>query len=351
VQESKDGKPTSELKTTFYGWDGDRLVLTEEGDRHTHTIYEPNSFIPLIRIEGPKQAPMQTLAQKFEQHTGIKLIEQNVKLFSKIEQQLRNNDLDPEIEHYLRKTGTTPQMMRDMLDDWPTLEGKTIHFYHCDHLGTPLALINKDGEVDWSVELDAWGNVIKEHNPKGFQQPIRFQGQHYDQESGLHYNRYRYYDPKVGRYINQDPIGLDGGANIYGYVGGNPLSYTDPLGDVRQGGQTGQWWEYTDRNFQRWFHLCIKQPGDPDATRADLADAYEQWIEYGKPDGKNGCGGPPPAPALGKCPETEKDSSGVSWMEIARFGVLVGAVVVCVFGGCEAAAIALGVGGLVAATQ
>jgi hypothetical protein len=78
------------------------------------------------------------------------------------------------------------------------------------------------------------------------------------------------------------------------------LSYTvgltdsDPIGYARQGGETGQWWEYTDRNFQRWFHQCIKQPGDPDATRADLADAYVQWVQYGKPDGKNGCGGPPP---------------------------------------------------------
>ena len=122
-------------------------------------------------------------------------------------------------------------MLKDMLDDWPALEGKTIHFYHCDHLGTPTALINKDGEVDWSVELDAWGNVLKEHNPKNIDQPIRFQGQHFDEESGLHYNRHRYYDPQLGRYINQDPIGFDGrGLNFYQYTSNSPLNITDPKG-------------------------------------------------------------------------------------------------------------------------
>jgi RHS repeat-associated protein len=96
-------------------------------------------------------------------------------------------------------------------------------------LGTPTALINKDGEVDWSVELDAWGSVIKEHNPKNLEQPIRFQGQHFDEESGLHYNRHRYYDPKLGRYITQDPIGLRGGLNLHAYVK-NPTGWIDPIG-------------------------------------------------------------------------------------------------------------------------
>ncbi|MFG6668810.1 RHS repeat-associated core domain-containing protein, partial [Halomonas sp. HNIBRBA4712] len=60
-------------------------------------------------------------------------------------------------------------------------------------------------------------------------QPIRFQGQWQDDESGLYYNRHRYYDPQQGRYISQDPIGLNGGTNLYGYVG-NPTEMVDPLG-------------------------------------------------------------------------------------------------------------------------
>ena len=214
-----------------YVYDANHSLIRygQKSEEGTHTIYEPGSFIPLIRIEGPKQAAMQSLAQKIEQQAGEKLSGEHLRLLDRIERQLRAGSLDARTEQHLIKIGATPQMMRDMLNDWPALEGKTIHYYHCDHLGTPTALINKDGEVDWSVELDAWGNVIKEHNPKNIDQPIRFQGQHFDEESGLHYNRHRYYDPKLGRYITQDPIGLRGGVNPSAYAL-NPVAFIDPLG-------------------------------------------------------------------------------------------------------------------------
>jgi RHS repeat-associated protein len=59
---------------------------------------------------------------------------------------------------------------------------------------------------------------------------LRFAGQYYDAETGLHYNYYRYYDPQSGRYITSDPIGLEGGLNTYSYVGNNPVFDIDPLG-------------------------------------------------------------------------------------------------------------------------
>ncbi len=78
-----------------------------------------------------------------------------------------------------------------------------------------LALVNSDGKTDWSAEYDAWGNVLREQNPHNLAQLIRHPGQQYDDESGLHYNRHRYYNPGLGRYITQDPIGLMGGWNFY----------------------------------------------------------------------------------------------------------------------------------------
>ncbi|WP_425272718.1 RHS domain-containing protein [Rahnella woolbedingensis] len=65
-----------------------------------------------------------------------------------------------------------------------------LHLFHCDHLGTPIGLINhKNGKVDWKADIDVWGNVQSCDNPHKLRQPIRMQGQQYDEESGLHYNR------------------------------------------------------------------------------------------------------------------------------------------------------------------
>ncbi|MFL6635313.1 MAG: RHS repeat-associated core domain-containing protein, partial [Massilia sp.] len=85
----------------------------------------------------------------------------------------------------------------------------------------------------------AWGNVlevVQEEVPAilpsdeiGEAQPVRFQGQYYDDESGLHYNRFRYYDPDIGRFVSIDPIGFFGGTNLYQYSL-NPVNWVDPLG-------------------------------------------------------------------------------------------------------------------------
>ncbi|HAH9555487.1 TPA: RHS repeat protein [Escherichia coli] len=106
---------------------------------------------------------------------------------------------------------------------------RKIHLYHCDHRGLPLALISKEGATEWCAEYDEWGNLLNEENPHQLQQLIRLPGQQYDEESGLYYNRHRYYDPLQGRYITQDPIGLKGGWNFYQYPL-NPISNIDPLG-------------------------------------------------------------------------------------------------------------------------
>jgi RHS repeat-associated protein len=103
----------------------------------------------------------------------------------------------------------------------------------CDHLGTPLALIDAggplQGQITWAARYGAWGDIEAEYNPYQIEQPIRFQGQQFDPETGLHYNRFRYYDSTVGGYISQDPIGLMGGTNNFLYPF-NPVGSMDPLG-------------------------------------------------------------------------------------------------------------------------
>jgi len=97
-----------------------------------------------------------------------------------------------------------------------TNQESELNYYHNDHLGTPQEVTNKQGEIVWEAEYETWGNtakVVYKQKESTIQedvafQPLRFQGQYFDQETGLHYNRFRYYDPDIGRFISQDPIGL-----------------------------------------------------------------------------------------------------------------------------------------------
>nr|WP_264082151.1 RHS repeat-associated core domain-containing protein [Pseudomonas hamedanensis] len=104
-------------------------------------------------------------------------------------------------------------------------------YYQLDHLGTPQELTDYSGEIVWSAQYDAYGKVaaVTLAGEEYLDQPLRFQGQYFDAESGLHYNRHRYYDPRLGRYLTPDPVKLAGGLNQYLYVP-NPTGWVDPLG-------------------------------------------------------------------------------------------------------------------------
>ena len=103
-----------------------------------------------------------------------------------------------------------------------------MHHLHTGHLGTPLEASNDAGEVTWRVTYRAWGSVVVEEVAE-IRQRVRFPGQYLDAETGLHYNRFRYYEPQVGRFISQDPIGLEGGFNTFSFPT-NPITWTDVLG-------------------------------------------------------------------------------------------------------------------------
>lgn len=111
---------------------------------------------------------------------------------------------------------------------------RTVYTVQNDALGSPFQVRTTGGQVVWRWESEAFGKTLPNEDVDGNGTKVtlnlRFPGQYYDRESSLHYNWHRYYSPKLGRYISPDPIGLAGGDNLYSYVGGNPLSRTDPRG-------------------------------------------------------------------------------------------------------------------------
>ncbi len=108
-------------------------------------------------------------------------------------------------------------------------EGSSYYWYQNDHLGTPQKLIDGDGTVVWEGQYNAFGNAQIAVNT--IENNLRFPGQYFDAETGLHYNWFRYYDPAIGRYLRVDPIGFAGGdVNLYVYVGNNLMNWVDPWG-------------------------------------------------------------------------------------------------------------------------
>jgi RHS repeat-associated protein len=98
-----------------------------------------------------------------------------------------------------------------------------------NYLGTPEAMYREDGEAVWTCELNSYGKVRNFQGEFKTDCPFRYQGQYEDSETGLFYNRFRYYSAEEGVYLSQDPIGLEGSIRFYTYVR-NPNIYTDNLG-------------------------------------------------------------------------------------------------------------------------
>ncbi|MEM7158302.1 MAG: DUF6531 domain-containing protein [Myxococcota bacterium] len=116
------------------------------------------------------------------------------------------------------------------------LDAEGAHSVVTDHLGTPLCLIDEAGETRWQGSIDAWGQMRIAGDEALC--PWRYPGQYEDAETGLCYNRFRYFDPKGGAYISRDPLGLAGGVNLHGYVD-DPLVAYDPLGLTRKDYELG----------------------------------------------------------------------------------------------------------------
>jgi len=165
---------------SLFAWDGDTLGLEFEypTQKATHYLYEPSSFVPLLQYK--------VSSKKHSPHKHIQDIED-------------------------------------------------LAFYHCDHLGTPQEMSDAQGEIVWSGRYAAFGQARHIQQQGSYRNPIRFQGQYEDAETGLHYNYHRYYNPSTGAYLSKDPIGLGGGTNLFLYALGRPNNFIDPLG-LQSGG-------------------------------------------------------------------------------------------------------------------
>ena len=125
-------------------------------------------------------------------------------------------------------------------------------FVHADHLGTPRRMTDTARAVVWDHVTRPFGETVSLLGV--FENNRRFPGQYFDSETDLHYNYFRDYDPALGRYVQSDPIGLDGGLNTYSYVESNPIGAIDPSGQLLFGDPIFDW--IIDRIF------------DPEAVRA-----------------------------------------------------------------------------------
>jgi len=128
------------------------------------------------------------------------------------------------------------------------------YYYHTDQIGMPKELTNEDGRLCWLGSYTGWGKLKSEQKlVEGIHQPFRLQNQYADEETGLHYNFFRYYDPNVGRFTQLDPIGLAGGENLYRFEA-SMQNAVDPLGEDCQ--------EYSSRILSECREECgVKYEG------------------------------------------------------------------------------------------
>lgn len=156
---------TVDDKTTEFFWQGDRLIAESSREHYRSYVYEPGTFRPLALVDG--KGPLKACP----------------------------------------------------------------FYYQLDHLGTPQELTDYSGDIIWAARYTAYGRLTRltRDSDQVIDQPLRFQGQYFDSETGLHYNRHRYYQPDLGRYLTPDPSKLAGGLNPYRYTR-SPTGWVDPLG-------------------------------------------------------------------------------------------------------------------------
>ena len=268
--------------STVFIWEGMRLIEERRGSQVISYVYEPDSYVPLARIDaqgdrtdegglGTKDdgvlPPLPLGEGGGEGHPASKTIA------ARAGQAGAGGRFDS-------KPATTPPAANDAealywaslnqkaqqkaqalnIEGWGTgtdgpmqqaAQAKIaeVYYFHTDQVGLPEELSNSQGQLVWQATYKTWGNTVAEHweikeldggrihpldegdqpDNEAKQQNLRFQGQYLDRDTGLHYNTFRFYDPDIGRFISPDPIGLWGDINLHSYAE-NPIVWVDPWG-------------------------------------------------------------------------------------------------------------------------
>ncbi|RJT32043.1 RHS repeat domain-containing protein [Rahnella woolbedingensis] len=133
----------TDTQNTWFGWDGDRLVLTENRDIQLHTIYHPDSFVPLLRAEHARaEDSHRTLAEKLEEDAGGVFPPDIHQRFNQIEQEIRRNQVSDANHQWLASVNLKAENIALWVDPLPESDEMALHLFHCDHLCTPVGLIN-----------------------------------------------------------------------------------------------------------------------------------------------------------------------------------------------------------------
>ncbi|MCA8202143.1 DUF6531 domain-containing protein [Burkholderia sp. AU33545] len=172
-------------------------------------IYYPNTFRPLAMVHRNFNAEIGRTARQHEDPS----------------------EADGPLPKHPRPPALVPDYATQMDTDDRSLSyhlRSTVYFFHNDPNGAPVRLVDEQGDVAWEASYATWTSHIGKDR-SNLDQPIRLQGQYYDEETGLCYNRYRYFDHEIGQFISQDPSRIDGGPSLYQYAP-NPASWVDPYG-------------------------------------------------------------------------------------------------------------------------
>ncbi|WP_342721237.1 RHS repeat-associated core domain-containing protein [Acidovorax sp. FHTAMBA] len=234
----------------MFTWEGMRLLQESRGQHTSTYIYEPDSYVPLARIDGsgsvePHPAAAHALSAGGDASEGkqASIPTTNPGWSDRFNAGAAANDGStntPATAH--AKTAAT--------------QTAQVYYFHTQPNGLPEELSDNNGHLVWTAQYSTWGSTVREewqsYDEAGrpvqrleqqsasqtvqIQQNLRMQGQYLDRETGLHDNTFRYYDADLGTFTTPDPIGLLGGLNLHQYAP-NPISWIDPWGWARDCGQ------------------------------------------------------------------------------------------------------------------